>query len=253
MKDISHVIIRLLLLLILSQPVFFKLCVSQTLDDNQIDATYRNETIQYIIDSWQGTNEITSSARWESGIRIWLQKLTNEQLQTAMNAGSYVELTTILQQGLSTSTTLTGLDTPLAVATTGQFYYPLTPCRILDTRIATGIYAGPIVGRTEKTFHAKSVTEIENQGGKPGGCGVPTAATALVLNITSTQQAGKGYLTAYPSGEIRPNASIINFSENTVANSTIMPICTPICQSDFTIYAYTTTHVVIDVMGYFSD
>ena len=242
--------IRLLPLLVLTQLAMITPGVAAA-PETGLDSAYRADTIQNIADSWQGTNEVTSSARWESGIRIWLQKLTNEELQSAMNAGSYDELTVILQQGQSTSPTLTGVDAPLAIA--GKHYYPLNPCRILDTRIATGIYAGPIDGRSEKDFHAKDAAEIANQGGESGGCGVPTAATALVLNITSTQQAGKGYLTAYPSGAIRPNASIINFSGNTIANSTILPVCTPTCQSDFTIYAYTTTHVVVDVMGYFDD
>lgn len=102
-------------------------------------------------------------------------------------------------------------------------------------------------------FHAKDALEIQNQGGKVGGCNVPLTAAALVINITSVNQSAGGHLIAYPFGAPRPLASILNFTNTAVANSTILPICTGTCGADFSIYAYSSTQVVIDVMGYFAD
>jgi len=145
---------------------------------------------------------------------------------------------------------------PLAnpsLATGQQLYFPLFPCRIVDTRLAVGEYTGPVGSLESADYHAKTAAEISNQGGHSNGCGVPAGALALVVNITATQQSGPGHLRAYPYGDPLPNASILNYSGVTIGNSTILPICTGTCPYDFSIYARTSTHVVIDVMGYFDD
>jgi hypothetical protein len=50
-----------------------------------------------------------------------------------------------------------------------------------------------------------------------------------------------------------PLASILNFTDAAIANSTILPVCTGTCGADFSIYASNSTQVVVDVMGYFAD
>ena len=56
-----------------------------------------------------------------------------------------------------------------------------------------------------------------------GVAGVPSNASAVVLNLTSAGAVGTGFLTAYPCGEARPNASNLNYGLGApVANSAIV-------------------------------
>lgn len=71
-------------------------------------------------------------------------------------------------------------------------YYPLTPCRLLDTRSPAGPLGGPAVpgGGGSRTFSVSGV------------CGVPSNATALTLNVTSVANtvASSGEISVFPAG-----------------------------------------------------
>ena len=214
------------------------------------EAAYRAEIIELIVDKWQNTNEAASSRRWPQGITTWLQRLGTDELLAALDVASYEELTAMLSASTGDRSSIVGLDIPLAAS---QLYYSLDPCRLVDTRYATGQYTGPIGHLGTASYHAKNSAEIVNQGGMSGGCSVPPGATALVINITSTQQGGSGHLRAYPYGSPLPNASIVNFSGSDIANATILPICEGTCSYDFSIYSHSSSHVIVDVMGYFAN
>src|SRR5256885_16998335 len=59
-------------------------------------------------------------------------------------------------------------------------YTPVTPCRILDTRIV----GGPIAAGGQRNFLVTG-TNLSSQGGSATGCGVPTAGTAAVINFVA--------------------------------------------------------------------
>ncbi|HEX7833828.1 MAG TPA: hypothetical protein VF787_29515, partial [Thermoanaerobaculia bacterium] len=74
-------------------------------------------------------------------------------------------------------TLLTTLGLTLtAAAQSGPFqYYPLSPCRLVDTRNANSTNGGPIFNtNTTRNFTVR------------GLCGVPTSAKAVSLNVTVT-------------------------------------------------------------------
>ena len=77
-------------------------------------------------------------------------------------------------------------------------YEPLTPERILDTRHAIGAPLAPIGPGQE------IVLQVTGVGG------VPADATAVMLNMTSTDGTSGSFVTVYPDGETRPNASALN-------------------------------------------
>lgn len=89
-----------------------------------------------------------------------------------------------------------------AVAVRGTFT-PVDPARILDTRDGTGVadqHRGPL--------GAGQVIELD----VTGVAGVPdTGAGAVVLNVTVTDAANRGFVTVYPCGNARPVASNLNF------------------------------------------
>ncbi|MEO7397601.1 MAG: hypothetical protein ABIW84_03470, partial [Ilumatobacteraceae bacterium] len=118
----------------------------------------------------------------------------------------------------------------------------LTPARLLDTRDGTGRtgVAGPIGwGQTIDL----GVTGV---GGVPA-----TGVSSVALNVTVDQPTAKGFLTVYPTGEAKPNASTHNFVPGlTVANMVIAKVGS---SGKVSIYNFAgDTHVVADVVGYFS-
>jgi hypothetical protein len=119
---------------------------------------------------------------------------------------------------------------------------PLTtvrPERLLDTRPGSqNGYTGPkpAAGQTVKLKIA-------------GRAGVPTDATAVVMNITGTDATDDGYVTVWPCGTDRPDASSLNLTPGTTSpNAVITKLST-----DGTICLYTQngTHLLADITGYF--
>jgi len=117
-------------------------------------------------------------------------------------------------------------------------YRPITACRAVDTRFAD--QGGPVLGSPEtRNFQIR------------GNCGVPTSAKAVAVNITSVGSAGGGYLIAYPSGGTLPLASYLTFDpgQGALANGGIVALST--LPNDLAVTTSTSTHVIIDVFGYF--
>jgi hypothetical protein len=133
---------------------------------------------------------------------------------------------------------------PMAFGSSGLdlVYTPVTPCRIVDTRIS----GGPIVPGVNRNFIAAGI------------CGVPFGpATAVALNLISVNPQSFGDLRAFPFPQAAPNASVINYiAFATVANGITLTICNPAvtsCGSDFTVQADGTfSDLVVDVEGFYS-
>jgi hypothetical protein len=135
-------------------------------------------------------------------------------------------------------------DTDLIVDINGYFvppasnslqFYPLTPCRVLDTRTL----GQPIVGGTSRTFAISS-----------SSCGTLNNAAAYALNLTVVPQSGLGYLTVWPAGQPQPFVSTLNSLDGTVlANAAIVPAGAGGLVS---FYASNTTDLVVDINGYFA-
>jgi YVTN family beta-propeller protein len=127
-----------------------------------------------------------------------------------------------------------GYFTPPA-SNTYQFY-PLTPCRIVDTRGGDG---GILQAGVERDYTI------------PGTCGVPSSATAYSFNVTVLPSAGGlDYLTVWPEGEPRPGVSTLNDNTGTiVANAAIVPAGSGVTA----FYAHSnSTNLLLDVNGYFA-
>jgi hypothetical protein len=120
---------------------------------------------------------------------------------------------------------------------TGSQVISLTPQRLLDTRTGLGGVSGPTAGIVSVAV--------------AGRAGVPAVgASAVVANITAVGPAAAGYLTTWPSGAPRPDASTLNFVPGrNVPNLAIVRLGTDGAISYFTDSA---VHVLIDVVGYVS-
>jgi hypothetical protein len=128
-------------------------------------------------------------------------------------------------------------------------YTPVTPCRIVDTRVA----GGPLNAGFSRSF--KVTGDATFQGG--ANCAVPFGpATSAMVNFVAVGAAGPGNLQITPFGQPLPTASIINYSTvQNVANGLAVALCDPsanTCTFDITIQANNSTvHLVADVQGYF--
>ena len=129
-------------------------------------------------------------------------------------------------------------------------YRPITPCRIADTRYASG---GIVVPGSPRDFIAAGGIGF-NYGAQGGTtCDIPFSATAIHVNIGTTGQTNNGYLKAYPYLATPPNASILNYRTGVaIANAATLKICGKTCPLDLTFSAHTgSTHVFLDVLGYY--
>jgi hypothetical protein len=119
-------------------------------------------------------------------------------------------------------------------------FYPLTPCRIADTRDATGPFGGSyLAGGTSRAFPILSST-----------CNIPANAQAYSLNFTAVPHANLGYLATWPTGSPQPVVSTLNSALATVvANAAIVPAGG---SGAISVYASDDTDVVLDINGYFA-
>src|SRR5262245_56884769 len=78
---------------------------------------------------------------------------------------------------------LAGSGVDRALAAGPYSYFPLTPCRFVDTRDASLQGGSPLSSFTAKAFTAK------------GKCGIPSTAKAVSVNVTIAGPGGAGFLT----------------------------------------------------------
>ncbi|CAN5513286.1 hypothetical protein BH23ACT3_BH23ACT3_12990 [soil metagenome] len=127
----------------------------------------------------------------------------------------------------------------------GSGFEPLQPGRVLDTRNPGGSTA-------DGQFQAQGApaADTETQLVVSGRSGVPEDAAAVVLNVTVVGAQGAGFVTVWPCGEPRPDASSLNFVEGqTVPNAVVAKVGAggAVCLYN----AQAATDLLADVNGYF--
>jgi len=131
--------------------------------------------------------------------------------------------------------------TSSALAQSGPYqYFPLSPCRVVDTRGANGTNGGPALTNAIRSFTVR------------GFCGVPTSAKAVSLNVTVTGASASSWLTVWPSNVAKPFVSMLNFepADAALANGVIVGLGT--ASQDLSVAnAVGGVHCIIDVTGYF--
>jgi subtilisin family serine protease len=118
---------------------------------------------------------------------------------------------------------------------TGKLFTPASPLRLIDTR-STGQTLGP------------AGTFTLQVGGLSG---VPSGASAVILNVTVTNTTAPSFLTVYPSTGARPPSSDLNWvGGQTVPNLVVVTLGTT---GAVTFYnAAGSTDVVVDLAGWYS-
>jgi len=127
-------------------------------------------------------------------------------------------------------------------------FFPVTPCRVADTRNAVGVNGGPAISVfTTRTFRIQ------------GNCNVPVGAKAVTLNVTVVQPGEAGWLGLYPSATSFSGTSTINFNtgEFAIANGAIVPLSPAtndisVLWGNYSSNRTVSTNVILDVTGYFA-
>ena len=116
------------------------------------------------------------------------------------------------------------------------------PARFLDTRDNGSTFDGLQQGDGRRDAFAETQIQITGRNG------IPTNAVAAVINIAAVRPTGTGFVTAYPCGTTRPNASTLNHSNLVnIANGATIAIGTggKIC-----LYNDQPTNLVVDVTAH---
>lgn len=116
-------------------------------------------------------------------------------------------------------------------------FVALEPARILDTRTGTGAPTGRVA----------SISSLRLQVGDQGG--VPTNAGSVIMNVTVTETTSAGFVTAFPTGAMRPLASNLNYLAGmTTPNSVVVKMGV---NGKVELFTVASTHLIADVAGYF--
>lgn len=131
-------------------------------------------------------------------------------------------------------------------------YVPITPCRVVDTRInnATSFGAPSLVGGQQRSFALAN-----------SNCNLPTTALAeggaVSMNVTAVpiNSAQISFITVWgtsPSAPETPIISTLNVPTGTVTANAAIVTLNPSTSESFSVYPTNSTDLVVDVTGYFA-
>jgi len=136
-----------------------------------------------------------------------------------------------------------GWAPPVSTTTGALEFFTLAPCRILDTRLASGPYGSPaLLPTTERVVVAA------------GRCGIPATAKALSLNVTAVGSPGTGHLRLYPGNASPPLVATVNYSAGQTRGNNAIVMLASSGTGTFTVKNFTpagAVHFIVDVNGYF--
>lgn len=122
-------------------------------------------------------------------------------------------------------------------------FYPLTPCRVADTRNPPGPLGGPYLqGGQERDFPVLLAAS----------CNIPSSAQVYSMNFAVLPRMGAplGYLTVWAAGQPRPLIStLVDLTGTIMSNAAIVPAGTG---GNIAAYASNDTDLVIDINGFFA-
>jgi hypothetical protein len=129
-------------------------------------------------------------------------------------------------------------------------FVPVTPCRIIDTRVV----GGPIAADGTRNFDITEVTDFVFQGGNASDCGVGGVGSfaAAVINFTVVTPSTGGFVTAHPFGASRPLAATVNYVAGDIrGNLAVVRLDQGDDAEELSVYSFAQTHLVADIVGYY--
>ena len=118
-------------------------------------------------------------------------------------------------------------------------FVPVTPCRVADTRNASGPFGGPsLQAGVTRSFAIPT-----------SPCGIPATASAYAFNVTVVPHRPVTYLVIWPTGQPQPVASTLNAPGGQItSNAALVAAGT---NGAVSVYTSDPTDLVLDIDGYF--
>ena len=137
-------------------------------------------------------------------------------------------------------------------APAANVYVPVTPCRVVDTRVNNGTSFGApsLVAGQQRTFQFAN-----------SSCNLPPTAFAnggaVSLNVTAVPIAGQpvSYVTVWGTSETEPQTPLIstlNVPTGTVTANASLVTINPSTSESVSVYSSNDTDLVLDITGYFA-
>ena len=117
----------------------------------------------------------------------------------------------------------------------------LTPCRVLDTRLANGPSGGP---RLE-------ANASRNVAITASPCQVPPTAEVYSVNATVVPSGPFGFLTMWPAGKPRPTVSTLNALDGAITSNAAI-VSAPVAGGAISALGSNAVHLLLDISGYFA-
>ncbi len=132
----------------------------------------------------------------------------------------------------------------LGAVPNGSTLDPINPARFIETRAGQPTTDGQFAGIGRRAAGQETVVKVAGRNG------VPNDASAVTVNAIAIDPEHNGFLAAYPCGESRPEASMLNYAAGeTIAGGATIEIGDggAIC-----VYSHRALDLVVDVAAYTS-
>jgi hypothetical protein len=118
----------------------------------------------------------------------------------------------------------------------------IVPARLLETRAGETTLDGQQQGIGARSAAQTTTVQIT------GRAGIPTGATAAIVNIAAIAPTNGGFITAYPCDQPQPGASTLNYAAGQIiANGATIKLS---AQGTICIFTQQPMHLIVDATGY---
>lgn len=226
-------------------------------DRNGEPRSERAQWVYRIVAKWGGHVQEayrTDPRRWADSMGPAFARAPLPALRKAAEARSFAAMNDALLAASAPAAALAPTAGAKALGDPDRdlVYVPVTPCRILDTRIV----GGPIPANSFRDFDLTDVVRFAPQGGDTSNCNVGDKGSfaAAALNITVVNPNVAGYITAFPYLASQPTAATINYVAGDIRNGlAIVRLDQTPATYEFSVYSFAQTHLVADIVGYFRE
>jgi phosphodiesterase/alkaline phosphatase D-like protein len=155
------------------------------------------------------------------------------------SAGTHGGVSVYASDATDITLDINGYFVPESAASSLAFF-PVAPCRIADTRNASGPLGGPFLAAgSSRGFPVLS-----------SNCSIPSTAQAYSLNVTAVPHAALSSLTVWATGQTQPSVETLNAPTGTeVANAAIVAAGT---SGQVSVFTSDDSDVLLDINGYFA-